>query len=240
MGNIQQSLRIASYNIDFVSNYHLVRFNSIIKNILDRECDLILFQEVPTGFASYITKLLTKEFPYNIQPGFDTISNPKYHVMIFSKIQIVNPNYIPYELTLMTRGLLYGTIKYQNKFITIATTHLESMHHSSNVRNKQTDFIHKILGENPNTILIGDLNDESCLSSLSENWIEITNIDIKPTWHLQRIKPEGGNIEKNYDRVFISKNWSFLNPNIAEQISSEYLEKEKVWTSDHDGLLVVI
>ena len=137
--------------------------------------------------------------------------------------------------------MLWVTLDYNETSVTIATSHFESMNYNAPTRLLQAQKVHELLGEIPNVLFLGDLNVEDIneLGPLHEYWKESPNYN--NTWFLQRLRPSEDDLRKQYDRVFMSPNWTLSNPaEIITSLVSEYLTKENVWTSDHDGLLVTI
>ncbi|CAH6419687.1 Hypothetical protein HVR_LOCUS763 [uncultured virus] len=77
----------------------------------------------------------------------------------------------------------------------VITNHLESMCYNSKIRRAQANIVHQILGSHFNTILVGDLNTEDSLTSLSEFWEELP-IENQHIWSLKQLHFEKEDVKK--------------------------------------------
>ena len=234
-------LLIATYNIDFQSIFFGKRFDRLFNTINNTSCNIIAFQEVPVAHIDPIVCLLQTKYPYHITshtPG--NIKRP-YTEMIFSKSPFIVTGIHKFTETVYDRALLWGTIDYEGNSVTIATSHLESMDYNGTTRLKQAHEVHQILSDKCNVLFLGDFNTEETdeLGPITQYWKECPNYS--NTWFLQRLYPDKDDIRKRYDRVFTSPIWTL--PRLAKittPLIGQYLPEEGVWTSDHDGLLVLI
>lgn len=234
-----RQLLIATYNVDFHSRFFNERFGVLFKTVNNANCDIIAFQEVPVQDVETIASTLQMSYPYHITSYRQSDTFRTYTEMIFSRIPFTSTGYYKFEETSQDRCLLWGNINHNGEHVTIATSHLESIYTNMRIRLIQADKIHELLGNNPNVVFLGDLNTEEHLGQLSEHWKESHNCN--QTWFLRRLYPDKDDVRKQYDRVFMSPIWKLSTPaKIITPLVSEYLTKECVWTSDHDGLLVTI
>lgn len=233
---MSKSVCVISLNVDFQTAHHTVRFQRICDGFLKvPDLTVIALQEVPAWAIRFFVSRLGPSFPYHRTSHRRHHVDTSYHQVIFARQPWHDSGIVPFEETLMDRQLLWGTIILESGPLTVATVHLESGASMQKIRDLQSSTIARVLGERPDTLLLGDMNTETALSGISGRWNEVTND--RPTWFLERLVPDKI-VHKRYDRAFTSP--SFHRRARMETIGSEFLTGHNVWTSDHDALSISI
>ncbi|XP_031554976.1 uncharacterized protein LOC116291883 [Actinia tenebrosa] len=172
------SIGLFTLNIWFGDFKMKQRMAAIGRTVSDLKPDIITFQEVTTVSL----KLLKSQewFPlYKMVPD-KILENQGYFVVILSKFEVVKWRSLPFKNSRMGRNLLIAELKANiqaledgNKiagqkisnsrkgsyiYLTIATSHLESMAFTTKEREAQLQQSLQILSEYDDVCLMGDLN----------------------------------------------------------------------------------
>ena len=152
-------MKIATYNIDWLRNRKL----EIEKILNETDFDfLILTEAIDINLRNYKYKYLTDELPqnyeYETQNYFKILKGKKGHrTIIYSKYPVVNKYSVQDKMTSIAcefetelgKLVVYGTI--------IGTLYNRKPFAEKELQNCISDCI-KIYEENPNLIIVGDLN----------------------------------------------------------------------------------
>jgi len=244
------SLKIISYNINglfcYYNHNNYTNIAKFIKNeLIKNNVDIICLQEV---WLKNIFDLIIEEIKYlNIY-----IASPsrkiKYYIgehsglLVISKLPIINNTFIKYNnlnyfCKLTNKGFQHISIKYNNKFVHIINTHLQSSSSSFNYRDNNllqiNNIIHYCNNNNITKYLItGDLN-------LNQNYIhkilnKYPNINI-PYKYVNN-KNDNNDTEENYITCPYNNEildyFLFVN-NIFDNKYTKYIVKKNIQFSDH-------
>jgi hypothetical protein len=203
MNNI--TLNIVSFNIWNDPYYQKERLKWIKENILKNKYDIILFQEVNNNIILELTKKLRK-LNYNYK-----ISNNKRNTyeIICSIYPIINYKFQKFSNSNTNKGLLWITIRINNKNILIANTQLEQTSNTL-ISENQLKCVFNFLSQmnNINNIILGcDIG-------------KLSNISIDNKWNDAWITNGKNKYEQYTYNSYINKNIILLK-NKHKQIRSD-------------------
>lgn len=119
------SFTICTYNIWFGPPFQSERMSAILSTILPHKPLLIGMQELTPLLQSYLSPTLLLN-QYKIYPQHIPLDSYGVGLAIHKNANIIEQGWMPYNTTIMARGLLWVHIRYQTYGILFATTHLES------------------------------------------------------------------------------------------------------------------
>jgi endonuclease/exonuclease/phosphatase family metal-dependent hydrolase len=237
------SIKIVSYNVDAIGSYHHERYKRHACEIKLYDPDIIFIHEIDIRYQDSFTN----EFPdYIVHNDADTKTS-------------VNDGDESVRSLVLIKSLMKGRYKFKSgklrettmhryylsiliNGIRIISCHAESWSSNKNKRYEQFKQIYSLCHAAkmcPNGyVFLGDLNTENSVGPFTSNK-DCKEIEIYgcKTWFGPRMYwlPNPNSYTKRYDRCFISNNLE----GSLKIIYSPQID-DKIYTSDHDGLLVEI
>lgn len=241
-------LRLVTFNIWFGEHFFSKRLIALIDILRKTNADIIALQEVneKSLMALLKTDWIREKF-YVSDISSSTFYT--YGVVILSRLPIKNLKVYPLT-SMMSRNVLIAEYVINGSKLLVASTHLESLKHSENIRAVQLNEIFSLLGDSDNAILMGDLN-------FCSSWDENSRIDktYQDVWSVLRPNEFGYTEDEEintmrkalnreekkvrFDRILLKSKQSEWEPASIKRLGTDPISTKTpdVFPSDHFGLL---
>lgn len=242
------TLRLLTFNIWFAEHEMATRMHAIGSIVMSKQPELVALQEM-TDAHWHICKAHAAFGQYSWS---DPALDQRYYTLIGSRSSFaVAPRRLPFEVSLMGRDLLYGTVNLPSlPPLVFATSHLESLNHAK-VRREQIGETLKVLDNSVDVVFCGDTNineaDDGQVSlpaPWKDAWSTLRPHDPGYTFDVDRnrmMAQADAWARSNHARLRFDRFWSKLRN--YELVSIDLLDEPvagDVWPSDHFGLLLTL
>jgi len=253
-----EALTFISWNIDGLSEKGLkVRTQSVIQTVLERNPDIIFFQEVVPETLGWLKTALDTKYLFG-QGGNDDRTPGCYFTVVLLKRSTVyreSLQVIKFEDSVMSRDLTLVEAAIDGRNFLLINTHLESTKDFAEVRMDQLKraFNHvKKANSSKTVILAGDLNirdSEVSKVGLPENvqdmWVANgSRKEVEHTWDTLRNNnveiPSKFKPRLRFDRVYLRPSQSGdIKPEHFGLVGIQKVPGHQLFPSDHWGIYCV-
>lgn len=238
-----RKVALLSWNIWF-GNFKMAERMTVLGEIIDRmRPDIIALQEVTRGSIALL-KNQSWYHRYNSIPS-DITKESTYFVVILSVFPVQSWKSYPFRNSLMNRKLVTVKLDINNHiFLSVGTSHLESLGPHTRQREEQLKEAVKVLSESDNACLMGDLNLEKKFDGeivlpypWFDSWLSLPGNSEKNgyTWEpaVNTMMKDSPGTPQRFDRVFCKLSDFRVEKMI---ILGKKPGKDGVFPSDHFGL----
>lgn len=253
------TLSVLTWNIWFDRHEWSHRMEFILAEINRLQPDFVCLQEVIPKFENLLLNSEAAKY-YTISPFYNVHNSGYGVIMLAKKAYECQFNFVEFP-TNMGRMLLIGSTIVAGRSLAVATAHFESLDNHP-LRQEQLKIAARSLANYDTAILTGDFNfcsyrnykadtlplDNDCLQQIVPDYVDLwpalKGNDPNNTDRTSKGYTFDSTVNKNitqievarYDRV-IARSSSGWQPTSIEIVGSEPIILNRVWPSDHFGLL---